>query len=203
MNLELKKCGDLYVYFDENKNPLYAFEVDYNSIKRFYLMCDNMPDEIILPNIKIEDKDYYKISNSSMLEAIKIKNEKREVYGIEGRLERYAVGAYKVARDCFRGIKKLKIIAPADYAIMLDWGCFDDNSEVEIVLPKNMTLKQVYRCFDTGFEYQRENWTLISHKDFNYESESYCGISVRDFKHEDARYYKITASEQRSASGGM
>ncbi len=138
-----------------------------------------------------------------MLEAIKIKNEKREVYGIEGRLERYAVGAYKVARDCFRGIKKLKIIAPADYAIMLDWGCFDDNSEVEIVLPKNMTLKQVYRCFDTGFEYQRENWTLISHKDFNYESESYCGISVRDFKHEDARYYKITASEQRSASGGM
>ncbi len=206
MNLKFKKCGDLYVYFDENKNPLYSFEVDYNRIKKFHLMSEKLPEEIILPKIEISEDDYLKINNSCMLGANdllkKYKEKKFITSDCREILEKYATGAFKVATGCFAGIKKIKLVAPVNYSIMLDWGCFDYNAEIELVLPKDMTLKQVYRLFDTGFDYERENWTLISHKDFNYESESYCGIRVVDFKPEYARNYKYKISKENIGRGG-
>lgn len=206
MNLKLKKCGDLYVYFDEYKNPLYSFEVDYNIIKKFHLMSEQMPEEIILPKIEIRTDDCRKISNSCMLGAIDVLKKHKEkqfiTAGCKMQLEYYATGAFKVANSCFAEIKKIKLIAPVDYSIMLDWECLDKNAEIELILPKNMTLKQVYRIFDTGFDYERENWTLISHKDFNYESESYCGISVVDFKPEYARNYKYKISNENIGFSG-
>lgn len=211
MNLELEKCGDLYVYFDPiNKKPLYSFEVDDKRIKKFHLMCDQMPEQIILPKIEIQENDFYKISNSCMLGAIDLikkykDDEKRRFMAsdCERQLEYYATGAFKVAPNCFKGIKKIKLIAPIDYSIMLDWGCFDDHAEIELILPKDMTLKQVYRTFDTGFDYEHENWTLISHKNFNYESGSYCGITVRDFEPEDARFYTYNISDGKIVDGGI
>ena len=53
---------------------------------------------------------------------------------------------------------------------MLDWDCFDQNAQIELQLPSDMGLKQVGRMFDTGFDYKRENWTLIAHKNFNFAS---------------------------------
>lgn len=198
MSLELKKYGNLYIYFDKKNNPLYSFEVDNDIIKKFHLMTDIMPYKIILPKIIISENDYVKISNSCMLGAIDLLNEcKKEKHIIsECRriFEKYATGAMKVATGCFAGIKKITLVAPVDYSIMLDWGCFDSNTEINLILPQDMTLKQIYRIFDTGFDYERENWTLISHKNFNYKSENYCGIYSTEFKPEYASHYKYTIS---------
>ena len=198
MSLKLRQCGHFYIFFDNIKNPVYAFEIENNIIKKFHLMCDQMPEEIILPKFLIKESDYKKIDNSHMLEAIsylkKCKKNKFCEQLINSQLEQYAQGSFIIGSDCFNGIKELKIVAPIDYSIMLDNGCFEKDSEIEFILPKDMTLKQVYKTFDTGFEYRQKDWTLISHKDFYYSNNSYCGIKVTDYKpeHSESCNYKIS-----------
>ncbi len=160
-----------------------------------------MPDKIILPKIQINETDYDKISNTRMLKAIALlnecKNEKFIISKCKNALEKYANGAMEVATGCFAGIKKLTLVVPADYSIMLGWNCFDNNAEINLELPKDMTLKQIFRIFDTSFDYERENWTLISHKNFNYKNKNYCGIHTTEFKPEYASRYKFTISGKK------
>ncbi len=200
MNLNLRKCGNLYVKFDDENNPLYAFEVVGKTIKKFHPMCDDLPETIILPKLKINISDFStQIDNFKMLYYNRIyqtnNNPNSNQSIINYYMELYGTGAYKLATECFKGIKKSKIIVPVDYSIMIDWNCFDDDAEIELVLPNDMTLKQVYRTFDTGFDYEHENWTLISHKDFNFKSKNTVGINVLDYQPE-CSYCKFNISNE-------
>ena len=47
-----KKCGELYIYFDEKNTPLYAFKVTTNNtIETFYNLTDGPLDTIVLPKL--------------------------------------------------------------------------------------------------------------------------------------------------------
>lgn len=169
---KLRQCGAMYIKFDEQNNPEYGFVVDDNVISKFYSLCDRQLEKISLPVIQND----YIIPNEEMAhiwqerqEFVKNKNLAWAAM-CDNVLLDYAKGSVRIARDCFAGIKKLQIVAPVDYSVMLDWGCFEKESQIELLLPSEMGLKQVHRMFDTGFDYKRENWTLIAHQNFNFTS---------------------------------
>ena len=169
MNLP-KKCGNMYIMFDENNNPEYGFEVGkgYKNylIKKFHIMCDKKIDTIVLPKLFEDDTQRYADIDKES----------------EYSFHYYLTGNVKICSDCFNGIKKARIIVPFVSSVMIDWGSFEEDAEIELVLHKNLDLKTVYRRFDTGFDYEREYWTLIGDKDLT-GSSRLCGddYSVREY----------------------
>ena len=119
----------------------------------------------------------------------------------------------RISPKAFKGIDKANIVIPFDTSVMLDWECFDDNSYIKFLIPDTMDLKQVNRMFDTGFDYERENWTLIADKRLhgcddisgdsysvgNYErSSNYVNYTVNYIQYEE--YLKAHPEEDISES---
>ena len=51
-----RKCGDLWIKFDENNMPEYGFKVDGNVIKKVFSFTEKEIDTIVLPKI-VKDVD--------------------------------------------------------------------------------------------------------------------------------------------------
>lgn len=182
MNLP-RKCGNVYIKFDENNNPEYGFEIDsYRDkkyIKKFIIMTDNKIDTIIFPKLfeKGESIDAGHITQKDWSNRFFLS------------FEKYATGEVKLCSDCFKGIKNAKIIIPFTGSIMVDYGSFEKDANIEFITKSNLSLKQVYRRFDTGFDYEHENWTLIADKSFNFDGKI-CGDDyyVEDYNEENIDY---------------
>ena len=180
-----KKCGDMYIKYDENNNPEYGFLFSENQLVKFVPLTNKPIHSIILPQmVKNETFDMADIDEDTQSKSL--------AYLYKNILRTYITGSVQIKEDCFKGIKKARIIVPFENSIMLDWGCFDEDSNIELVLPKTLTLKQIYRTFDTGFDYEHENWTIIADKDIRgefgwggFQSENY---TIADYHPEDLDY---------------
>jgi len=154
-----KKCGNMYIMFDENNEPLYGFEVYGNKITKFIPLTDkkSIYNCIVLPKIVESEKP-----------EVPCVGDKEESWHMQYWQKKaycdYISGNVKICPGCFEGIDKARIIVPFENSIMLDWSSFDDDAQIELVLPKRLELKQIHRMFDDGFDYARENWTLIGDK---------------------------------------
>lgn len=181
MNLP-RKCGNIYIKFDENNNPEYGFEVedgyhDRKLIRKFIIMTDKPIDTIILPKFFEKGLDASHITNEDW---------NKRFYLL---FERYATGEVKLCEDCFKGIKDAKIIVPFTGSIMIDYGSFDGDANIQFITNNNLRLKQVYRRFDSGFDYEHENWTLVADKSFNYQG-TMCGDDyyVEDYNEKNLKH---------------
>ena len=165
MNLP-KKCGDMYIMFDDAGAPEYGFKVheykgsNYAVIEEFIPLSSGPFKTIVLPKV-LEDQEL--VYNPKYARR-QTKNDKNSssMWFLEHALEKYVKGHIKVKDECFKGIKEAKIVVPFKTSVMLDWGSFDNDAKIDFVLPKGFCLKQVYRMFDSGFDYERENWTIIA-----------------------------------------
>lgn len=156
MNLP-RRYGKMYIKFDENNCPKYAFEVDGNRIKKFVPLTDEEIKTIVLP--KLTENNRFDIAS------IDEKNScQSTLFYQKTKMQEYITGSVKICSGCFADLKKTRIVVPFENSIMLDWDSFDSNAKVELVVPSNLTLKQIYRVFDNGFDYERENWTLLGDK---------------------------------------
>ena len=94
-----KKCGDLWIKFDENNMPKYGFKVDGNVIKKFYSFTEKEIDTIVLPKI-VKDVD--------------LEESFKDRKNIE--VHRYLTGNVKFKDWCFDECKNLskhlKIVVP-------------------------------------------------------------------------------------------
>lgn len=179
------KCGKMYIKFDKNNHLEYGFEVKGNQIKKFIPLTDNEIDSIVLPRLVDDNEfDFSSIDENGHCKAL-IYNQKRKIRD-------YVTGSVKICDGCFDGLNKAKIIVPFENSIMLDWGSFEKNAEVELVIPDNLTLKQIYRRFDDGFDYERENWTLIADKkitgQFGFDGYGKDDFSILEYNEEDLDY---------------
>lgn len=156
------KCGNVYIKFDDDNNPEYGFVVDEKSrtksIINFLIMTNKKIDTIVLPNL---------VPNS-IISAEELKKGSDELANYDS-FGRYVLGEVKICKNCFKGIKKAKIVIPFNGSIMVDWGSFDDNAQIEFVTDKNLALKHVYRMFDTVVGYEHENWVLIADKSLKFD----------------------------------
>lgn len=181
----------MYIKFDQQNNPEYGFVVDRQVITKFYPLCDRKVEKISLPVFATDAV----MSNAEMARSLQAKQKfvkDKQLVAVaqcDDDLITYAQGSVKIASGCFAGIKRLQIAAPVDYSVMLDWGCFDQDSQIELLLPPDMGLKQVGRMFDTGFDYARESWTLIAHQNFNFtNADARDSYSTFDFDPQKIRY---------------
>lgn len=163
---ELRKCGSMYIKFDEQGNPEYGFEVEGRYIKKLHLLCDKPLDTFMLPDFGKQrfdvDNDY--LEDYAKKFASKQEISRFELDGFESIMEDCFKGSARVCGDCFskvRNLKNVKLIAPTKYSIMLDWGAFESGTKVTVVLPNDMDLFQVYRSFSGLARHENEHWTLI------------------------------------------
>ena len=188
----------MYICFDQENNPEYGFAVDDNVISKFYPLCDRQLEKITLPYLPTNTVMQNQEMEQNLIAQQTFKqnhDQSFEAAMCDNDLIDYAKGGVKIASGCFAGIKKLQITAPVDYSIMLDWDCFDKDAQIELRLPRDMGLKQVGRMFDTGFDYKRENWTLIAHQNFNFTATSgRDSYDSRDFDPKKSRY-QITVKD--------
>ena len=190
-----KKCGNIYIMFDDKNQPLYGFEVYENKITKFIPLTDNdsIYKCIVLPKIVESEKpEAPNVDDEQSSESMK--------YWQKMAYCDYISGSVKIGVGCFEGIEKARIIVPFENSIMIDWGSFDEDAQVELVLAKNLALKQVYRMFDDGFDYQRENWTLVGDKSLagefsmgGFRSDHY-SIADYDEKRSDYKVANFTVS---------
>ena len=156
MNLP-KRCGKMFVKFDEKGELEYGFEVKGNEIVKFIPLKDGEINTIILP--PLVENDEFSLSSVDINSP-----HKATLYFQKRIMEDYVKGRVRVCNGCFKGLKKARIVVPFENSVMLDWGSFDSDAKVELVIYKSLTLKQIGRVFDTGLDYERENWTLIADK---------------------------------------
>ena len=132
---------------------------------------------IFLPTLPL--KTYRYVSHHTMLYELPLRY--GNPYAKYEAFELYGCGAYRIQKDCFKGLKKVRLLVPVDYSISLDYDCFDTDAEVEFVLPENMTLKNVQTIFLNDCK-----WNLLCHKDYRYTpTKPYDGsaeIFVEEFK---------------------
>lgn len=183
MNLPIK-CGKMYIKFDENNQPEYGFDVSGNQIRRFVPLTDKKITSIILPRLVESSKFEITSINEKNPDKYLVLDQKME-------MQEYISGRVKICNNCFRGLQKARIIVPFENSIMLDWGSFDQNAEIELVTPQNLTLKQIYRTFSTGYDYVRENWTLIGDEKISGEFSFGLGkerYSIYDYNEKDLSF---------------
>ena len=150
MRTKFVRCGDLYIYFDENNISSYAFKVnlDFNIIESFINLRDKMPAEIFLPNIN--DQSYI-VENNIFTKDFK-------------KASQYLKGNIIVGDNCFKGIKKLKIIVPFNFSVSFDLKAFDKDAVIEISTLANMGLIKVNYTFQTAVDEENESWILLGQK---------------------------------------
>ena len=150
MRTKFVRCGDLYIYFDENNISSYAFKVnlDFNIIESFINLKDKMPAEIFLPNINGQS---YIVENNIFTKDFK-------------KASQYLKGNIIVGDNCFKGIKKLKIIVPFNFSVSFDLKAFDKDAVIEISTLANMGLIKVEYTFQTAVDEENECWILLGQK---------------------------------------
>lgn len=150
MRTKFVRCGDLYIYFDENNISSYAFKVnlDFNIIESFINLRDKMPAEIFLPNINGQS---YIVENNIFTKDFK-------------KASQYLKGNIIVGDNCFKGIKKLKIIVPFNFSVSFDLKAFDKDAVIEISTLANMGLIKVNYTFQTAVDEENECWILLGQK---------------------------------------
>lgn len=182
-----KRCGKMYIKFDDKNQPEYGFEVAGTNIKKFIPLTDNesIYVSIILPKLIDSAKpEITSIDESNPHKSI--------LYMQKQKMRDYVTGKVKICDSCFEGVKKARIIVPFENSIMLDWGSFDEDADIELVMAKDLDLKQIYRRFDAGYDYERENWTLVGDKNisgqFGFGGFGSDDFSVVDYNEEDLDY---------------
>ena len=105
----------MYIKFRDN-SPEYGFICEGDEIKSFINLTDNIPDIIVLPYIN---------QNAFVPEC----QEQMDVAKRWGFGKGFIKGNIRIAPNCFKGFKKANICMPFNSSVMLDWGCFDDESE--------------------------------------------------------------------------
>ena len=162
-----KKCGEMYIMFDDAGAPEYGFKVFVNQysgkavIEEFIPLSSGTFKTIVLPKV-IDDQELV-VYNAKDLDISKYSSIRwGSQWKAETMLTKYATGNITITDDCFKGIKEATIVVPFKNSVMLDWGSFEKDAKINLVLPKGFCLKQIYRTFDTGFDYEHENWTLIA-----------------------------------------
>lgn len=150
MRTKFVRCGDLYIYFDENNISSYAFKVnlDFNIIESFINLRDKMPAEIFLPNI---NEQSYIVENNIFTKDFK-------------KASQYLKGNIIIGDNCFKGIKKLKIIVPFNFSVSFDLKAFDKDAVIEIYTLANMGLIKVNYTFQTAVDEENECWILLGQK---------------------------------------
>lgn len=150
MRTKFVRCGDLYIYFDENNISSYAFKVnlDFNIIESFINLRDKMPAEIFLPNINGQS---YIVENNIFTKDFK-------------KASQYLKGNIIVGDNCFKEIKKLKIIVPFNFSVSFDLKAFDKDAVIEISTLANMGLIKVDYTFQTAVDEENECWILLGQK---------------------------------------
>ena len=150
-----QRYGTMYIKFDDNNVPEYAFEFQGNKIKRFFPLTDKEINYIVLPKINRATE-----LSAYIVEGIDEKDP--TLYEKKSQLQNYVHGDIKICEGCFQGLKKATIIVPFVNYVMLDWGSFDKEAEIKFILPKSSALKEICRHFDAGYNFER--WTLIGDK---------------------------------------
>lgn len=185
-----KKCGDMYIMFDDNNQPEYGFLCEQNydtySIKKFVNLKQDAPEFIVLPKLN-EDTLY--LDSKSEKEA--------DIANFNFYDFPYITGLITIEPKAFKGVNDADIVIPFNTSVALDWNCFDDNSNITFLLPDSMNLKQIYRRFDTGYDYESEHWTLIADKKLNgsnYENRD--SYSVSDYDN-DNKYVNYSVNHER------
>ena len=199
-----KKCGSVYIKFDKEKNPEYGFIVDeeYGTkrIRKFLIMTNKNINTIILPNLVHESIVSAKEIKSCTDELTSKHNNRFD------KFERYVFGEVEICENCFKGIKKAKIVIPFNGSIMIDYGSFDNNAQIEFVTDQNLSLKHVYRIIDTIVGYEHENWTLVADKSLKFDGflngdecsiQDYNNVSINH----QTTFYTLTNSARENEQG--
>lgn len=148
INLPVKQ-GDLYVKYDANNIPEYAFKVKYDKhITEFINMKETKPNYIVLPKL---NTDAY---TPSMADQYVYLNDNFDN-------SNYLEGNIRICKNCFKGVKDAKIIVPQNTSVVFEKKCFDKKAKVEIIAPKNLELKQMVLRFDPMIKNGYDTWTML------------------------------------------
>ena len=150
-----KRCGNMYIMFDDKNNPEYGFTFAGNLLLKFIPLTDKPIPSIILPKL-VESKKCPDNINPNH-------NSNWDYYKTNALLD-YISGSMEICTGCFDGVKQAEIVVPFENSIKLEWGCFDKNADIELFLRSNLELKQIDRRFDYGHGYQFHSWTVIADK---------------------------------------
>jgi len=187
-----KKCGEMYIKFNKNGTPQYGFKVNEIGNSKYYSkeikiiefinLTDEIPKQIVLPAF---DHKHVPTSDEE-LNFVNWYDDKN-----------YFKGLVRVCDGCFKNIDEATIIVPNNTSIMLDWGCFKDNSKINFSLPKNMGIKHIFRGFSTSFDWEHEEWTLLADKRLNVNiSDTSDSYTCQDFKTEFNRKVKFYVNNE-------
>ena len=176
----LLQTGEIFIKFNEYGMPEYFFDCDTknHTITKLRQLTSFELTSVELPTWDVPSQPLNPaVRNENMLPVWQNYQDRLanqpQVYGysntgLESTLATYAEGGVKVANKCFYGYHDLQVVAPNDYAVRFEPGCFDENANIELVVPAQMALKQVNHVHNTGFTYDRDRWTLLAHQDFNF-----------------------------------
>lgn len=192
---KLRKCGQMWIKFDENNEPEYGFQVNGRKIERFLNLSDKEVNKVILPDI-CEEEPYTPEDLKFIVEHL---NDSNYFLNSKNSLQSYLKGQIRISPGCFNGSFKnaeqpIKIIVPFEHSLLIDHGAFDDDTKPKFILKKGMQIFKVNRRFDTYFDYEYEFWPLIArkeikdlnlteyHEDYSvseFEPDQYCDIEIQ------------------------
>lgn len=111
MKFDIRKCGDMYIDFDENKNPKYGYTIDYDCYSLNKLInLSHTPNTVVIPDAT---KDYAYNSEDDLAHKFTV-----------------------VDHGCLRGLKNLTIIIPNGTNVVFEHGAFDYDTPINFVVPK-------------------------------------------------------------------
>ena len=199
-----KKCGDMYIMFDENGNVQYGFVVDYLTIKRFINLSDKMPTEIVLPRLVKEDK----VTTWPVLTKEQEEELTKEglMQYVEQQRGKYLKGQIMINDKCFKGVKNARIIVTSKEPVNFAESVFDNDAVIEFVLPKQMKIKDVFSRQNGYFDYIDEKWLLIADKRIQgrYTQYNYDYFAIRDYETKHDRFYPtITERKTKEAENDI
>lgn len=153
----------MYIKFDDNNNPEYAFDVEGNEIKKFFPLTDKKISYIVLPEInKATELSVY---NASGLRGDQLGQERDQLINFLS----YLHGDIRICRECFKGVKDATIVVPFSNSVKLDKDTFDRDASIRFALPENTTIREILSepiaVFEACDEY--EKWALICDKRIN------------------------------------
>lgn len=164
---KLRKCGQMWIKFDENNEPEYGFQVKGRKIERFLNLSDREVTKVILPDI-CEEKAYSPEDLKYYIEHINDENR----YLSSKILKSYIKGQIVILSGCFKNSFKnaeqpIEIIVPFEHSLLIDYKAFDDDIKPKFILKNGMQIFKINRVFDTYIDFEYEFWPLIARKEIN------------------------------------
>ena len=159
-----KKNGELFIQYDNNGLPIYAFKVTIKSellIEKFYNLTDEKIDTIVLPNLFKYNSNPFNWftpdeSNPKMFD---LNNYCGNIYGAY-----YIKGQVRILENCFKGLRDVKIVCPySDHSIAFNGKAFDEYANIELTLPTGVSLKRISgHLYKGGDSNEHLSWFLIA-----------------------------------------